>query len=245
LRAIDCFVITLRFLLMSPWVVMLASGLLSAQTKPALPAVPVAPKPVETENNMPAREIPAPEVILSARTAVEKLGAEVVLGRYAVAIERMYPAWKKRMAERLGGMEKLQAKLDAAAKQMQSNGMSIISFKPNGEPTMHEVSLGKKKVLVNGKEVEVDVFTKWMLLIPTATQFRVFKQVEEGAPPKLLTVESTGFQVAISDKGKNDWTFIDGSGLSVADLRNLFPTLSEDLELPQMGGREIKPGAER
>ncbi len=229
---------------MSPWVVMLAGGLLSAQTKPVLPvspSAPVAPKPTDSENSMPAREVAAPEVILSARTAVEKLGGEVVLGRYAVAIERMYPTWKKRMAERVGGMEKLEAKLAGAAKQMQSNGVSLISFKPEGQPLVHEVALGKKAVTVNGKQADVDVFTKWMLFIPTVTQFRFFKPND----PKPYVVESTGFQVAISDKGKNDWTFIDGSGLTVSDLRTLFPTLPEDLELPVIGGREVGGTKER
>lgn len=227
---------------------MLSCSLLSAQTRPAAPAAPAASSPPatgDTENKLPDHETPSPEVILSAKTAVEKLGAEVVMGRYEVAIERMYPAWKKRMAERMGGMEQVDAKLAAAAKQMQSSGVSIISFKPEGQPGVHEVSLGKKKVVVNGRETEIDAFTRWMILIPTVTQFRAFRQVEAGSPPKLVLLETTGFQVAISEKGRNDWTFIDGSGLSVADLRNLFPTLPEDLELPKIGGREIKQGTDR
>jgi hypothetical protein len=108
-------------------------------------------------------------------------------------------------------------------------------------PTVHEVALGKKAVTVNGKQAEVDVFTKWMLFIPTTTQFRFFKPND----PKPYVVESTGFQVAISDKGKDDWTFIDGSGLTVSDLRSLFPTLPEDLELPAIGGREVGGAKER
>jgi hypothetical protein len=106
---------------------------------------------------------------------------------------------------------------------------------------VYEVSLGKKAVTVNGKPSEVDVFTKWLLFIPTATQFRLFKAND----PKPHVVESTGFQVAISDKGKDDWTFIDGSGLTVSDLRSLFPTLPEDLELPAIGGREVGGAKER
>lgn len=223
---------------------------LVAQTEPALPSAPKAPaapatpparQPLESEKMLPDPEIPSPEVVASARAAVENLGSQVVLGKYEVAIERMYPTWKKRMAERMGGMEKLDARLANVARQMQSNGMSLISFKPQGAPRVHEVSLGKKKVTVNGRENEVDVFTKWMLVFPTVTQFRLFKAND----PKPYLVETTGFQVAISDKGRNEWTFIDGSGLTVADLRSLFSTLPEDLELPPIGGREIKTGNER
>ncbi|MEI7928279.1 MAG: hypothetical protein WCH40_06985 [Verrucomicrobiales bacterium] len=235
---------TLRFLLVSLWGAVMSGGGLSAQTEPALPVapgVPVAPKPVDPENVMPDPEVPTAEVLLSAKTAVEKLGAQVVLGRFDVAIERMYPVWKKRMAERVGGMEQLVAKLGGAAKQMQINGVSLISFKPEGKPSVYEVSLGKKAVTINGKPSEVDVFTKWLLFIPTATQFRLFKAND----PKPHVVESTGFQVAISDKGQNDWTFIDGSGLTISDLRTLFPTLPEDLVLPPMGGREIITGEQR
>lgn len=229
---------------MSPWVVMLAGGLASAQTRsappvaPGAPVTPVAPRP---KDPMPDPEVPAPEVIASAKAAVAKLGGEVVLGHYGVAIERMYPTWKKRMAEKVGGMEQLEAKLSGAAKQMQTNGVSLISFKPEGQPIVHEVGLGKKTVTVNGTQSEVGVFTKWMMFIPTTTQFRFFKPND----PKPYVVESTGFQVAISDKGKNDWTFIDGSGLTVSDLRGLFLTLPEDLELPPIGGREVGGAPQR
>jgi hypothetical protein len=213
--------------------------------RPAAPAVPLLPSPVDSEHNMPDPETPAPEVLTAAKAAVEKLGSEVVLGRYNVAIERMYPTWKKRLAERMGGMEQLNAQLAASAKKMQNNGMSITSFKPQGEPSVHEVTLGRKTVKVNGKPVQVDAFTKWLLIVPTATQFKFFKPDQPGAAPTLHVVESTGFQVVISDKGANDWTFIDGSGLSVADLRSLFSNLPEDLVLPVMGGREIKGDAQR
>jgi hypothetical protein len=55
-----------------------------------------------------------------------------------------------------------------------------------------------------------------------------------------VIIESTGFQVAISDKGKADWTFIDGSAVSVNDLRSLFGNLPQDLELPPLEKRQIK-----
>ena len=53
-------------------------------------------------------------------------------------------------------------------------------------------------------------------------------------------IESIGFQVALADKGKNDWTFIDGAGLTTADLRSLFITLPQDMELPPIEKKEVR-----
>ena len=109
-------------------------------------------------------------------------------------------------------------------------------IKPQGEPRAYEVVPGKKVVRENGKDVERMVYTKWMILVPTVTRYRI---MQEGNP-RALVIESTGFQVAISDKDKNDWTFIDGSGLKPGDLRGVFITLPRDMELPRIGRREIR-----
>jgi hypothetical protein len=148
----------------------------------------------------------------------------------------MNPMWKERTAKRLGGMAELERQLSGVAKQMVQQGISMISFKPQGQPRSYEVGPGKKVDKVAGEEVESLIFTKWMVLIPTSTTFRVILQGE--AKPRLI--ESIGFQVAVADKGKNDWTFIDGSGLTVNDLRGLFATLPQDLQLPPLEKRETR-----
>jgi hypothetical protein len=172
-----------------------------------------------------------PEVVASASAAVAALGDEVVLGRYKAAIDRMFPLWKKRTAARVGGMEKLEGQLDGVARQMVQQGISMISFRPEGQPRSYEVGSGSKM------EVTKDSvsYNQWLVLIPTVTKFRITRQNE-----KTVVIESIGFQVAVSDKGKNDWTFIDGSGLSVNDLRNLFYNLPADMELPPTGKREAR-----
>ena len=80
-----------------------------------------------------------PDVVASAVAAVDKLGEEVVLGRYQVAVERMNPMWKERTAKRMGGMEALEKQLDGVATQMVQQGISMISFKPQGQPRSYEV----------------------------------------------------------------------------------------------------------
>ncbi len=177
-----------------------------------------------------------PEVVAAAVAAVNQLGDEVVRGRYQMAVERMNPLWKERTAARLGGMEALEKQLSGVARQMVQQGISMISFRSEGVPRSFEVWPGKKVEKVGGVEQEVLIYTKWLVLVPTVTKFRVIRQGD----PKPLVIESTGFQVAVSDKGKNDWTFIDGSGLSVNDLRRLYINLPQDLELPPTEKREAR-----
>ena len=181
-------------------------------------------------------EVAPPAVVASAVKAVGDLGKEVVMGRYQVAVDRMYPQWKERTAARMGGMEKLQQQLDGVANQMLQQGISITDFKPQGQPRAFEVVAGKKVEVIDGIQVERLRYTKWMVLVPTVTKFRALIKGD----PLAVIIESTGFQVAISEKGKEDWTFIDGSAVSVNDLRSLFGNLPQDLELPPLEKRQIK-----
>lgn len=218
----------------------LAAGSATAQDGPP----PLAPLPkISPEQTAPAVNVssvaPA-DVVASAVTAVGELGKEVVLGRYQVALERMNPEWKKRTAMRMpGGEKELEKQLDGVARMMVQQGISMLSFKPQGQPQSYEVGPGRKVETINGEEVESLVFSKWLVIIPTITKFRVMQKME-GSAPKVITIESIGFQVAISDKDRNDWTFIDGAGLSVNDLRSLFATLPQDLKFPPLEKRESR-----
>ena len=209
-------------------VMALFCGHAMAQKKPPSPAAP-------GESEVIVEAVP-PEVMASAVAAVAKLGEEVVLGRYQVAVERMNPMWKERAAKRMGGMNVLEKQLASVASQMVQQGISMISFKPQGQPQAHEVAPGTKVVKENGADVEKLVFTKWLVLVPTLRKIRIMR---EGIP-KPLVVESTGYQVAISDKGKINWTFIDGSGLTINDLRGLFVTLPQNMELPPVKQQESR-----
>jgi hypothetical protein len=181
-------------------------------------------------------EVAPPEVVASAVKAVSDLGKEVVMGRYQVAVDRMYPQWKERTAKRMGGMEKLQQQLDGVADQMLQQGISITDFTPQGLPRAFEVHPGKKVEVIDGQQIERLRYTKWMVLVPTVTKFRALIKGD----PVAVIIESTGFQVAISDKGMDDWTFIDGSSVSVNDLRSIFGNLPQDLELPPLEKRQIR-----
>jgi hypothetical protein len=174
------------------------------------------------------------DVTASAAAAVDKLGKEVVQGHFQIAIDRMYPKWKERMAKQMGGMDKLQSKLDSVGKTMAQQGMTLLSFGPAGTPTSFEVWPGKKIETVNGQQVETLVYEKWMILIPTKKVFRIVQAAKDGQPAQSYNITSEGFQIAVADKGKNDWTFIDGSGVTIPDLRSMFLSLPENLVLPEI-----------
>jgi len=206
----------------------LSCGHAPAQQKPP-------PRTPPAEGEVISEPVP-PQVESSAVAAVAKLGDEVVLGHYQIAVERMNPMWKERAAKRMGGMQALEKQLATVAAQMVQQGISMISFKPQGQPRSYEVVPGTKVVKENGVNVEKLVFTKWLVLVPTVRKIRIMRE----GNPKPVVVESTGYQVAISDKGKNAWTFIDGAGLSVNDLRGLFVTLPQNMGLPPVEQHESR-----
>jgi len=184
---------------------------------------------------IPATTAP-PEVVASAVAAVRDLGEQVVLGRYHVAIERMNPVWKDRAARRAGGMAALENQLNQVGREMVRQGVSIISSHPQGKPRVFEVTPGRHTRIVDGQSVEEMIYTKWLIFVPTITTYRIIREGE----PRPLVVESTGFQVAVSDKDPLKWTFIDGASVTVNELRSLFITLPADVELPPIERREAR-----
>lgn len=209
--------------------VALTCGISPGQQKPQSPAIDPSEAVVEAETI-------TPQTVAAAEAAVTRLCKEVELGRYQVAVERMNPQWKQRTAERMGGVAALQNQLDKVAAQMVQQGVSIISSRVSGKATAFEVKPGKKTVRENGATIEKTVHTKWLVLVPTTTRFRVLQPGTQ----KAVMIDSLSFQAAISDKDKNDWTFIDGASLNVSDLRGLFPTLPKDMTLPPVKKQEVK-----
>jgi hypothetical protein len=173
------------------------------------------------------------EVVNSAIAAVNDLGRQAVLGKMKTSLDRMYPQWKERLSRKLGSEQALEKQFDEAVAEMVRQGTSMISFKTYGYPKVYEVFPGKKVELVDGKQVETLVNTKWLLLVPTEVRYRVIQKQES------MVIESKGFQVAIADKDKPQWTFIDGAGLTVQDMRSLFISLPADMELPAIQRRAI------
>jgi len=217
----------------------------AAAPKPVTPkgatpnAVPpkggAAPAPRAETVPLTAAVTAPPDVVASAVAAVDKLGSEVTHGNFAVAIERMNPLWKERLANQTkGGMPEVVKQIEGASKRLAQEGVSIISFVHLGTPRSFEVCPGTRKETVKDETVEIEIFTKWLVFVPTLTKYRLTLKGNK----EFYYIEKVGFQVAVSDKGKNDWTFIDGSGLTLNTLRRLYVTLPRDLELPPIEERK-------
>jgi len=209
----------------------LSCGAALAQQEPSSQA-PLSESEVATE------AVP-PQVVAAAVAAVAKLGEEVVLGHYQVAVERMNPLWKDRTRRHSGSTKTPEQQAAGVATQMVQQGISMLSFKPQGAPRAYEVAPGTKMVTGHGASIGQLVFTKWLVLVPTATRFRIMHGAA-GQPPRVLAIDSISYQVAICDKGKSDWTFIDGSQLKPSDLRSLFITLPANMDLPPVEKHESR-----
>jgi hypothetical protein len=235
-RGIHCGVKTFVHTVMMIIAVLIPYGV-SAQS----PAVEAGSSP---QAEVVAEEVPD-ETIASAVAAVSDLGNSVVQGRYQVALERMNPDWKSMYAKRAGGMKALEDALGQVAAEMVRQGITMISCKPQGKARGFGVAPGPPAQKAGNKTAAGSangrlVYTKWMVLVPTLTKFRILQKRGPGEPPGWIYIDSTGYQVAVSDRSRNDWTFIDGAGLSVSDLRSLFATLPIDMELPPVEKHETR-----
>ena len=192
------------------------------------------------ESDVVAEEVPA-TAIASAVKAVDELGKSVVQGRYKFALDRMNPKEKERLAKEVGGLEALEKKLEGVSAEMVKQGVRIISSKPQGKPIAYgvEPKMVTQKMDGKGKEVSRWFFSQWLVVVPTVTRFELLHRME-GQPAKWIQIESLSFQVAVSDRNKEDWTFIDGAGLTVGRLCNLYKTLPADIKLPEVHKRQVK-----
>lgn len=180
--------------------------------------------------------------IASAVQAVGELGQSVVQGRYQVALERMNPKEKKDLIKQMGGLQKLEEKLKSVPAEMAKKGVRILSSKPQGKPQAYPVSpvfVKPTEVGGGGEEKGRWYYSQWLVLVPTVTHYEVRLQ-PEGQPEQLVKIESLSFQVAVSDRDKEDWTFISGSGLTVNRLRNHYSTLPANIELPPVQDRQVQ-----
>jgi hypothetical protein len=175
------------------------------------------------------------EVLDSGIAAVNDFGKQCTLGKFKVTYERMNPLWRKRLATKMGGEDILKAQCEKIGTQLAKNATTLISLTTESFPTIYEVSPGKKTELVNGKQVESLIYTKWLMVVPTLARYRII-----GKDGKHI-IESHGFQIAVTDKTKLDWTFIDGATTSVADLRNMFISLPMAMKLPEMSTKRVEP----
>ena len=186
-----------------------------------------------------------PAIGASAQAAVQKLGFEMMKGNFKYGQERMYPRWKRRLAKRVGSLEKLEAQLAAASQQRVDMRLAVTAFRAAPPTAFFNVWKSEKINPVTGVPVEdalgkVIIVEHWLAVVPTTTRVRVPDAKLVG---KNYVLEEQSYTIAISEKGSNIWSFLTGMKPTIQELRSLFPSLprgEKELGLPKSSAREIK-----
>lgn len=199
----------------------------------------LAPAQDLVESDVFAEKVPE-AAIASAVRAVGELGQSVVQGKYQMALERMNPKEKERLAKQMGGLDKLEKQLAAVPAEMVRQGVKVVSSKPQGKPVAYGVVPKPTVLEVDGKKVQRMRNSQWLVLVPTITKFKIWNRTDPNKPDEVIEIESLSFQVAVSDRDKEDWSFIDGAGLTIGRLRNLYGTLPADIQLPEVHKRQVQ-----
>jgi len=182
---------------------------------------------------IPVRNIVPIEVKQRAKAAVQVVMDKTLRGDHQAAIDAMNPDFVKVAARGAGGVKKYKANLLKAMKAMGPNGVNLQAAITRAADIAFEVDYGFKKEVVNGKEVQVAGYQSWMVYVPTVTEFTILDK--EAEPAKLRTFQKWSFEIAISPKENENWTFINGSNINALQLRQLFPFLpkeDKDLKFP-------------
>lgn len=179
------------------------------------------------------KPVPA-EVVNDAREAVKVLCTEILRKNYNYGFETLYPRTKKTLSLAVGGEEELKKVFDNVPKTMKEQGIDIIDIKVGEASKSFRVRAAH--LLDSSKP---PVFTEYMVIIPTTKTLRVI----DSSTGLIKRANSFGYQIAVRHIDGETWTFIDGSRLSLRQLRDLFPHLPEDVKklgIPKVGIQEIK-----
>lgn len=187
---------------------------------------------------MPPRQ-PVPEaVMIEAQKATQALVNQVVRGNQDAAFLHMNPVWKDKLARKNGGAKKLMKNMRSEFANLQAQGVAIRAMEAKKPDVAFEVDFGLKDQVINGVNQQVGIYKKYLVFVPTLSLVTAINRKVQ--PPEIYDIRVDGFQVAICDKGQNNWTFIDGSDLKAANLRELFPFLPRNEKLLGFPKREKK-----
>lgn len=186
-----------------------------------------------------------PAIADQAQAAVQKMGTELMRGNFKYSQERMYPRWKRRLAKRIGSMERLEQQLASGDQQRVKMGLIVTSYHADKPTAFFDVWRAKKVDPDSGKLILDDdgreiVVSHWLAVVPTTTQVKVPDPQQGG---RMRTLEEKSYAIAVAEQGSNDWYFLTGMKPTIQDLRSMFPSLPLDrneLGLPESSAREIK-----
>ena len=170
----------------------------------------------------------------SAQDSAQRLGNEVLKSNFVYAIDQMYPRWKARQAKRIGSEAKLLKTFNRAGAQMQEAGITLDSFQALSPLQAYRVH---PKMKPGRSEIRTSADLNYQILVFVPTKMKMSFFLEN--KPKVSYMRNS-FQVAISQEGSTQWSFIDGATIRITDLRSMFPLLPNDLELPVKSDVELK-----
>ena len=174
------------------------------------------------------------DVMEEAQSAVQSLANEVMKGNFLYSLDHIYPRWTEAAERQTGGKDALRKRLEALPREMQEKGISIIDFKAERPVSAFEV-----KAEHNRDAKKAPVFSEYLVFVPTRTLYLAI----DPNGGVVVKIESKGFQAAIvSQAPPRKWSFIDGSSLTVQELRALFPLLphkEEALLIPERSQKKL------
>ena len=182
---------------------------------------------------VPPRNIVPMDVKERAQAAVQVVMDKTVRGDFKAALDSMNPDFVKVTSRAVGGPAKYKAGLLKMMQEMGQNGITFQAAITQAVDIAFEVDYGLENKVVNGKQVQVAGYRSWMVFVPTVKDFQVLDK--EAQPAQLRKFRKWGFEVAISPKKDEKWTFINGDNINALQLRQLFPFLpkeDKDLKFP-------------
>jgi len=161
-----------------------------------------------------------------AQSAVQAQVDKTLKGDFEGVVDKMNPEYLKVLSrEARIPVEGVKAKKLLQLQGIAQQGVTIeamITLPPAGA---FEVDFGLVKDLVNGEAVNEAAYRKWMVFIPTVMDISAMDRAAQ--PPRMRTIRKWGFEVAISPKDGEDWTFVNGEGVNALELRKLFKFLPQ------------------
>ena len=200
-------------------------------------------------STVPPRNIVPMEVKERAQAAVQKVVNETIRGDFKSALDSMNPEFLEVISRPYGGPAKLKAKYIKQMKAMGKNGVTFEAAITRRADSAFEVDYGFENVLVDGKPVmgedgkskQVARYRKWMVFVPTVKDFQFLDRSTN--PAKLRRLRKWDFEIAISPKDQENWTFVNGNGMNALQLRKVFkflPKEDKEFNFPKIKTEELK-----
>lgn len=184
-----------------------------------------------------------------AQAAVQVVVNETIRGDFKAALDSMNPEFLNMIARPFGGPKRLKAQYLKQMKEMGANGVTFQAAITRRADSAFEVDYGFEDLLVDGQKVigpdgkpkQVARYRKWMVFVPTVKDFQYLDKAKN--PAELRRFRKWDFEIAISPKGQENWTFVNGNGMNALQLRKVFkflPKEDKDYQFPEIKNEELK-----